>query len=155
MQDERLLGVIDTAIQREEDAYVFYTGLLDKITDEAVRNTIEFIAGEERKHKEFLVNYRDGKYAGQPMRMSDVVYYKIAEHQEEPKIKEGMSGENVYLLAAHREKKSHAFYMELADLHGEGETRDLLLRVANEELKHKEKMEYLYTNAAFPQTAGG
>jgi hypothetical protein len=27
--------------------------------------------------------------------------------------------------------------------------------MANEELKHKEKMEYLYTNTAFPQTAGG
>jgi len=24
-----------------------------------------------------------------------------------------------------------------------------------EEKKHKEKMEYLYTNTAFPQTAGG
>jgi hypothetical protein len=27
--------------------------------------------------------------------------------------------------------------------------------MANEELKHKEKMEYLYANTAFPQTAGG
>jgi hypothetical protein len=28
-------------------------------------------------------------------------------------------------------------------------------RMANEELKHKEKVEYLYSNAAFPQTDGG
>jgi len=27
--------------------------------------------------------------------------------------------------------------------------------MANEELKHKEKMEYLYANTAFPQTSGG
>jgi hypothetical protein len=27
--------------------------------------------------------------------------------------------------------------------------------MANEELKHKEKMEYLYTNTTFPQTSGG
>ena len=32
---------------------------------------------------------------------------------------------------------------------------EMLSRMANEELKHKEKMEYLYANAAFPQTAGG
>jgi hypothetical protein len=27
--------------------------------------------------------------------------------------------------------------------------------MANQELKHKEKVEYLYSNTAFPQTAGG
>jgi len=27
--------------------------------------------------------------------------------------------------------------------------------MANEEMKHKEKMEYLYSNTAFAQTAGG
>jgi rubrerythrin len=31
----------------------------------------------------------------------------------------------------------------------------MLLRMAAEELKHKEKVEYLYTNTAFPQTQGG
>lgn len=155
MTDERLSGIIETAITREQEAYDFYMGLLGKITDDSVRHTIQFIAGEELKHKSFLEAYRDGKYADRPLRMSDVVYYKIAEHQEEPKIKENMSRENVYLVAAHREKRSWEFYTELAELHPEGETREVLLRVANEELKHKEKMEYLYANAAFPQTDGG
>ena len=51
--------------------------------------------------------------------------------------------------------RSHEFYTELAGLHGDGEVKDLLLKMANEELKHKEKMEYLYANTAFPQTDGG
>jgi rubrerythrin len=33
--------------------------------------------------------------------------------------------------------------------------KELLLRMANEEMRHKEKMEYLYTNTAFAQTEGG
>jgi len=155
MQGERMPGIIDAAIQREQDAYVFYMGLLDKIDNKDVRHTIEFIAGEEKKHKAFLEDYRDGKFGGQPMRMSDVVYYKITEYQDEPKVKEHMSGEDVYLLAAHREKKSYEFYTELAGLHSDEKTKDMLLRIANEELKHKEKMEYLYANTAFPQTDGG
>jgi len=155
MQDERLSGVIETAIKKEEEAYDFYMGLLEKIRDKDVRHSIQFIAGEEKKHKEFLVDYRDGKYGGETIRMSDVVYYKIAEHQEEPEITTDMPSENVYLVAAHREKKSYEFYTDLAELHAEEETRDVLLKIANEELKHKEKMEYLYANTAFPQTAGG
>jgi hypothetical protein len=31
----------------------------------------------------------------------------------------------------------------------------MLLRMADQELKHKEKVEYLYANTAFTQTAGG
>jgi len=52
-------------------------------------------------------------------------------------------------------KNTYNFYTELAGLHPGGETKKMLLKIANEELKHKEKMEYLYANTAFPQTAGG
>jgi rubrerythrin len=87
--------------------------------------------------------------------MSDVVDYKIAEYLEEPEINENSKPEDVYLVASHRELRSHQFYTEMANLHAEGEPRETLLKMANEELKHKEKMEYLYANTAFPQTSGG
>jgi rubrerythrin len=87
--------------------------------------------------------------------LSEVTYYQIAEHQKEPEIGDSMSSADVYLVASHREARSHKFYTELANLHTDGEARSMLLKMANEELKHKEKMEYLYSNAAFPQTSGG
>ncbi len=31
----------------------------------------------------------------------------------------------------------------------------MLLKMADQEMKHKEKVEYLYSNTAFPQTSGG
>jgi len=40
-------------------------------------------------------------------------------------------------------------------MHPEGPVKDLLKRLAGEELPHKEKVEYLYANTAFPQTDGG
>jgi len=58
-------------------------------------------------------------------------------------------------LASHRELKSYTFYTERAKLHPGGYNKEMLLKIANEELKHKEKMEYLYANTALPQTAGG
>ncbi|MBW2582933.1 MAG: ferritin, partial [Deltaproteobacteria bacterium] len=44
---------------------------------------------------------------------------------------------------------------ELANMHADSELKTMLSKMANEELKHKEKMEYLYANTAFPQTSGG
>ena len=155
MKDLQLSEVLDKAIQREEEAYQFYMDILDHIEDKSVKEAIEWVAGEEKKHKDFLVNYREGRYGSDSLRMSDVVHYKIAEHQEEPEVTKDMRREDVFLVASHRELKSYNFYTELAELHPRGDTREMLIRIANEELKHKEKMEYLYANTAFPQTAGG
>lgn len=155
MEDKTISEVIDTAIQREEEAYTFYMDLYDQIEDVSVKETLEWIAGEERKHKAFLINYREGQFGSQALRMSEAVHYKIAEHQEEPEIAKDMKREDVFLIASHRESRSYQFYSELAEMHPMGEVRDILARMAGEELKHKEKMEYLYANTAFPQTAGG
>ena len=155
MEEKSLLDLIDTAIEREETAYHFYMDIHSKVDDTGIKDTLEWIANEEKKHKEFLVNYRDGNYNSDTFQKREVKYYKIAEHQMEPETETGIKNEDVYLVAAHREARSHKFYSELAHLQPEGETKEVLQKMANEELKHKEKMEYLYANTAFPQTDGG
>ncbi|HPL62166.1 MAG TPA: hypothetical protein PK587_00245 [Syntrophales bacterium] len=40
-------------------------------------------------------------------------------------------------------------------MHPAGEVREFLLGMAAQELGHKEKVEYLYANTAFPQLDGG
>ena len=153
--DKRVSDILEIAIKREEEAYDFYMDIHGKVDDASVKDTLEFIAGEEKKHKAFLVSYRDGNFGEKALRMSDVVDYKIAEYLEEPEVDENSKPEDVYLVASHRELRSHRFYTELANRHAEGDPREMLLKMANEELKHKEKMEYLYANTAFPQTSGG
>ena len=150
-----IADVIDLAIQREEEAYHFYMDIHSKVQDTGVRDTVAFIAGEEKKHKAFLIAYREGNYGAEALRMADVIEYRIAEYLEEPEITQESSSQDVYLIAAHRESRSHQFYSELANMHADSELKTMLTRMANEELKHKEKMEYLYANTAFPQTAGG
>ncbi len=153
--DKPLSEVIDLAIQREEEAFDFYMDIISKLEDSGIKDTIEFIANEEKKHKAFLVNYRKGDYGPDALRMTDVVDYKISQYLEEPEITKETKREDIYLIAAHRELRSHQFYTEMAHMHEATNIKDMLLKMANEELKHKEKMEYLYANTAFPQTAGG
>jgi len=153
--EKTVAEILDMAIGREEAAYEFYMDIYQKVADESVKETVEFIAGEEKKHKAFLVGYRDGNYGASALRMADVVDYKVAEYLEEPEIANNSSREDIYLVAAHREARSHRFYSELANMHTDGELKTMLVKMANEELKHKEKMEYLYANTAFPQTSGG
>ena len=155
MEEKSLMDLIDTAIGREEEAYRFYMNLYENAQDRGVKDTLSWIAEEEKKHRAFLVAYRDGRYEMHALPRRDVKYYKIAEHQDEPDALESTKPEDIYLVAAHRELRSHRFYSELADMHAEGEAKTMLAQMAIEELKHKEKMEYLYANTAFPQTSGG
>jgi rubrerythrin len=155
METRDLSAIIDLAISKEEEAYDFYMELVKMVDDRAAKDALQVVAGEEKKHKEFLVNYRDKGYGDTGLRMTSVVDYKIAEHLEAPEPKAGMESKDIFLIAAHREKSSNEFYLGLASIHPAGPTRDMLLTMAQEELKHKEKMEYYYANAAFPQTSGG
>ena len=155
MEDKKISEVIDIAIQREEEAITFYRELNKKIHDQSIKDTIEWIAGEEKKHKAFLVSYREGRQGPDALIMRAAVNYQIAEHLKEPPIETVTDGAVVFLMASHRELKSYKFYSELAHLHPEGNLRTTLLKMASEELDHKEKMEYLYSNTAFPQTSGG
>ncbi len=66
-----------------------------------------------------------------------------------------MKLKDAFLLAANREKASHEFYLSLAAIHPAGEVKRLLKGLAAQELKHKQRVEFLYTEVAFPQTDGG
>ncbi len=89
------------------------------------------------------------------MSISHVVDYKIAERLDQPEISPNMTLREIFLLAANRERMSHEFYVSLAEVHPAGEVKKLLKRLATQELQHKQRVELLYTQVAFPQTDGG
>ncbi len=155
MENLNLDKILEKAITREEEAFAFYMKIHAVVEDPRAKETLGFLAGEEKKHKEFLVAYRDGKVGGDNLRMIEVIDYKIAQYLDAPDVKKNSSSQEIYLIAAHREMNSYKFYKGLSEAQPAGEVKDMLLRMANEELKHKEKVEYLYTNTAFPQTQGG
>jgi len=55
------------------------------------------------------------------------------------------------VIAAKREEGPTVFYQALAALQPPGEVQAFLNKMAKVELQHKEKVEYLYDNAAFPE----
>ncbi|OGO42338.1 MAG: hypothetical protein A2137_05470 [Chloroflexi bacterium RBG_16_58_8] len=66
-----------------------------------------------------------------------------------------MKLEEVLLLAANREKASYEFYTGLAAAHPAGRVKSLLEEIASQELGHKQKVEIMYAEVAYPQTDGG
>lgn len=155
MGSDTLQSVIDLAIQKEEEAYNFYLNLSNVLEDKAAKDTVKYLAREEAGHKAFLVKCKEQMSCDIVLRPDMPVDYEVAEHLNQPDIKKNMNSEEIFLVAAHRELNAHNFYKGLAELSPSGPLKDMLLKMASEEMRHKEKMEYLYANTAFPQTAGG
>lgn len=155
MKNHTLESVIALAIINEQEAYDSYMDLHRIVSDQAAKDTLKFLAEEEKQHKAYLMKYRDGSFRETGLPLNAPVDYGIAETTPKPEARKDIMTNEVYLIAAGKELDAHHFYKNLASLHPEGGVRDMLLRMAEQELKHKEKVEYLYANTAFTQTAGG
>jgi rubrerythrin len=143
-----LLAIINNAIAQEELSHEFYQRMANLVSHAETKETFQYLAQEELEHKVFLQSCftAEGcKLVGHPQNVH------LAEHLRAPVITPEMSPKEAMVIAAKREEGSYNFYQSLAALQPPGEIRDFLEKMAQVELSHKEKMEYLYDNVAFPE----
>jgi rubrerythrin len=148
-------SILEKAIEKEIESQQLYGDLSQKMTNAAARDAFARLKREEEGHEELLRRYLRGELGEGGLRKEQILGYKIAEYLEQPEITSGMGLADVFLVAANREKASHEFYLLLARAHPLGRVRSLLEQLAAQELGHKQKVEFLYTEVAFPQTDGG
>ena len=118
------------------------------VSQPETKNTLEYLAKEELEHKAFLQSCftADGcTLAGEAQNVH------LAELLEAPAISDSMSPKEALAIAAKREEGAYHFYQALASIQPPGEVQAFLNKMAKVELQHKEKVEYLYDNAAFPE----
>jgi len=143
-----LEAIIKNAIAQEELSHEFYRRMAKVVTHKETQETFEYLAHEELGHKVFLescLTPQGCKLVGQAQNVH------LAEMLEAPAFSEEMSPRDTLVIAMKREEGSYRFYQTLASLQPPGESRAFLEKMAQVELSHKEKMEYLYDNVAFPE----
>jgi rubrerythrin len=150
-----LNDILGKAIQKEIGSRLLYINLSQKMKDQVAKDAFQELAQQEQGHQNLLEQYLRGELKGGTLSRGQIVDYKIAEYIDQPEISPDMKLKDVFLLAANREKVSHEFYLGLASIHPAGEAKRLLEELALQELKHKQKVEFLYSEVAFPQTDGG
>lgn len=143
-----LKPLIEQAIRQEELSHEFYVRLAKLVTHADTRETLEWLAKDELEHKAFLTSCLTPSGCTLMGQAHDT---HLAEVMKTPAITPDMSPKEALTVAMKREEASHNFYQRLAGLQPPGEARAFLEKMAEMELAHKEKVEYLYANAAFPE----
>ena len=143
-----LTTLIEQAIRQEELSHEFYTRLSKLVTHEETKETLEWLAKDELEHKAFLESCLTPTGCALVGSAQDT---HLAEIMNAPAITSELTPKEALMVAMKREEGSYNFYQRLASLQPPGDAKAFLEKMAKMELGHKQKVEYLYTNVAFPE----
>jgi rubrerythrin len=149
MKAEDAKKIIAKAIDNEVEAYAFYRGIADKVKAPALKSLFAELAGEEKKHREFLQGMLTKDIA--KMKFDASHDYKVADAIPVPELSVDMKPIEGIVVAIKKELQAMQMYTQLANLAKDNETQLLFSQLANMERGHKARLEDLYTNMAFPE----
>ena len=149
--------ILDFAIEKEQEASQFYADWAKKLTSPnldpdqlfLLREMFEQFAQEELKHREKLIRVQ----AGSPFQPSvrQVTDLKIVDYLVDIAPFPNMDYQEALIIAMKREKASLKLYSDLAEVAGPEDLRSLFTALAQEEAKHKLRLETEYEKEIYSE----
>ncbi len=137
------LEVLEYAISREVEAYHFFTALAGRVESKITKELFEELAAEELEHK--------AKLELEIMKTGKTVSTDIPEARpdneyilSEDSAQLDIDYEDLLLLCMEKEDSAYKIYINLANNIHDEHARETLIRLAEEEVKHKVRFEKEY-----------
>ncbi|GAB4157777.1 MAG: hypothetical protein Kow00107_06970 [Planctomycetota bacterium] len=134
--------ILDFAIKNEQDSYDLYTRLAGEMKNPGTRKFFEDMAREELGHKARLMDVKKGKYLEPDTKK--VMDLKIADYLVDVDPESEMNYSKALVFAMKAEKAEFKLYVDLADRTTNEDVAKTLMFLAQEEAKHKLKLEIEY-----------
>jgi rubrerythrin len=150
MKPEEYRKIISEAISKEVEAYTFYQVAHEKVKDKALKSTFKELAGEEKKHREFLEGLLMKPL--KELRFDETRDYKVSKSIERPALTPDLTPLEGLKLAIKKEEDAMEMYRGLSAASKDAEMKKLFDSLSKMETSHKARLEDIYTNAAFPET---
>lgn len=143
MKLDSIEKIIDFAIEKEQDASDFYSGMADKMDKQYMKDIFNQFSLEEQSHKAKLQQVKAGNLElSEPQKILDL---KIAEGLTDTDMDAtDIDFQQALILAMKAEKASYKLYNDLAGLAANEDMKNVFLGLAQEEAKHKLRFEIEY-----------
>ncbi|GAB4347244.1 MAG: hypothetical protein Kow0099_29160 [Candidatus Abyssubacteria bacterium] len=141
--------ILNRAIGKEVEAKTLYEIYAEKVEDVQARNLLKELAREELGHKQILEKI-DSEKPG-TFTKPEIAKNEFADFTERAEVTKESTMQEVLRFAIGEEIDAFNFYTSILSFAGDENTRNLLNRIANEEKKHKEKLERLYDDMFQPE----
>ena len=140
---------LEFAIFREVEANKLYKALAEATKDSEARNFFEALAAEEIEHKEKL--QLELMKLGVVVRDEDFSKGVKLSYMVEDGVPEDLSQADILQFAIKKENESFRMYVSLYARTSDEETKEILLALAEEELRHKLRFEQRYQQLVNPE----
>lgn len=149
MMDE-LSELWDTAIYKEIASQSLYIEAQRETGDPVAKAMLADLAAEELKHAETLRKLKEAGWQPVDWHRETLSDIKLSDYLSVPDTLEGAGLQEALIFAIKREQQSVAFYSQMTGALRQEAAKMLCARLAQEELKHKMKLELEYEKL-FPQ----
>ncbi len=135
--------IINFAIKKEKEAYNLYSGFAKRTDNLTVKKLFEEIAQDELGHREALENLSKAEDILN-YNMESIQDLKLSDHLVVQPIDENSGLQEVFIFAMNEEKAASTLYTKMASSAIDEEHISVYQKLAQMELKHKNKLESLY-----------
>jgi len=146
MTQDEYKKILKMAIGNEVEAYEFYKGVSEKVSDSNIKKMFSQFADEELGHEKLLEGFLTG---ASTMQFSESADAKVSETVDKPKLSLNMKPADAFALAMKNEEEAMNMYAEFAKASTDPAQKKMFQDLSNMEKGHKTKIEEYYTNAAF------
>jgi len=148
------MNVFDCAIKMEEEAGMFYLALAASASDPELKNLFTMLSQAEQEHHDALLQLQGSidpqKFHFSALDQAACLFRPLlAKRELMAQLKETP---DAYRLVLAQEEKGVELYRELAAQTKDEGTRQVLLKIADEERKHLSIVENIYAFVESPKT---
>jgi rubrerythrin len=141
--------VVREAVRKEADAAAFYRMASERVKS-GISKIFQEMAAEEEKHRKLLENLDWEKVKNYELK--DIPDLRIAEFLEDVPYDDTMTYQDAIRMAIKNEEKSHTLYVASARRFADNpDVEKLFKMLAQEEAKHKLKLEQVYDDEVYNQ----
>lgn len=139
--------IFDFAISNEQEAFEFYSRLAERAPDNNMRRIFQQFAEEEKSHKEKLIKIKQNGFFTDDISVPNEYFADnemIAIENFNPAL--NLSYRQTLLLAIHKEQAAFKLYKIMAKFAIDNFIKQILLSLAEEEEKHRNRFQQEYDN---------
>lgn len=144
MSKEKFDKILDFAIEREIEAVNFYKDLQKNSDFEPNKDYYAELESMEQGHANALKDLKKNISKNPNLSVPKVENLSISDYLVEPIAEGKMSYQDILIIAMKREERAYALYTELAENSDDSEIKNIFLKLAGEEAKHKNHFEKIY-----------
>jgi len=150
MNQDEFRKIISLGIEREIESFTFYRAVADKTQDKDLRYLFNELAEDEAKHRRTLEGFAEK--APDKLHFSEAKDYKVVDSLPTPPLSIDMKPLDGLVIAVKKELEAMQMYTQLANASADAEQKNVFMELASMERGHKNRLEEIYTNMAFPES---